>query len=158
VFIFIQSVPGMPKYTGCCSAATSKTMCLSLYKLFQECQCIQSVVVLSRARLCVFLYTKCSRKANVYRALQCCHEQDCMFTFIQSVPGVPMYTGCCSVPPARLCVFPYTECSSSSSVYRVLQCVTSKTMCFVIQRVPGLPVYTECCSVPRERLFAQVYI
>jgi hypothetical protein len=43
-----------------------------LYRAFQECQCIQSVAVLSRATLLADEYTGCFRSASVYRVLHYC--------------------------------------------------------------------------------------
>jgi len=101
MFIFIQRVLGVSVYTGCCSIATSKIICLSSYREFQECQCIQSVAVLPRARLYVYLHTESSRSVSVYRVLQYCHEQDYMFIFIQRVPGVSVYRECCSIATSK---------------------------------------------------------
>ena len=123
MFIFIQRVLGVSVYTECCSIATSKTICLSSYREFQECQCIQSVALLPRAKLSA---------EKIYRVFQECQCR-------QSVGELPR---------ARICIYVYTvfhvchECTECCSV------ATSKNMCLCIHSVShDCHEYTECCSV-----------
>jgi len=127
IFIFIQRVLGVSVYTECCSIATSKTICLSSYREFQECQCIQSVALLPRAKLSA---------EKIYRVFQECQCR-------QSVGELPR---------ARICIYVYTvfhvchECTECCSV------ATSKNMCLCIHSVShDCHEYTECCSVATSK-------
>jgi len=75
------------EYTECCNVATSKTICLSIYRVFQEYQCRQSIAVLPRARICVYVYTECSMIAMP----ECCSVamSKIVFTYVQRDPILP---------------------------------------------------------------------
>jgi len=70
--------------------------------------------------------------------MEYCHEQDCVFIFIQSVPGVLVSTECCSVVTSKN-VFMYIQSVPRLHDTECFSFATSKTMFNFIQGVPGWP-------------------
>jgi hypothetical protein len=153
--------------------ATRKAICSSIHIMFQKCQCRQSIAVFPRARIWVYVHTECStiavhiQNVEVFPRARLClyrvfHECQC----IQSVAVLQrasIYTVVqdCQCRRsfavwlrARMCVYVYTECSTTTiniqSVTESSNSAMSKiilvcAICFV-------------CAIIRLCVFVYIYI
>jgi hypothetical protein len=112
--------------------------------------------------------------------IEYCHEQDFVFIFIQSVPGVSVYTECCSVatrkticsgiyrlfhncrrcrqnvailPQARIWIYVHTECSTIVIHIQRVAVLPRTRLCLILYRVfQDGHAYTEFRSVSTSKI------
>jgi hypothetical protein len=97
----------------------------------------------------VFIFIECSRSASVYRMLHCATNKT-MCLSLYSVPGVPVYTVCCSVATSKtMCLFLYSVPGVPVYIWR-RSIATSKTMCLSLYSVTAVPVYTGVAECHEE--------
>lgn len=128
------------EYTECCSVATSKTICLSTYRVFQEYQCRQSIAVLPRARICVYVYTECSTIAMNIQSVAVLPRAGLCLPAYRVFQDGHAYTECWSVAMSTIM---FTHIQSDPVlpwIYRMLTYFHEQDYVFMyIQDVPRLP-------------------